>query len=176
MTETNWYDPGTGNFIVVDGLIVERDAQNIVDRVREYDPNLDVMCLDPAMGDGLNDAPFLLIWKRPSDGAWERVFEFWALDERVLERIYNADQTRFSAMLKIEDMEAAIEKANKQRYQEFRDEAKEVMLAAVVNKSSSFSLINKEGDLVKIHEDAPRTLNKGKRSFSDAGNKFNVKG
>jgi hypothetical protein len=169
-----YYDPGTGPFVVIDGMLVERDALNIAERVSEYDPRLAIMCADPEKS-GLNDAPFLLIWEN-NQGVWERVFEFWELDERVLERVWAADQQKFDGLARLESMEDQIRKQRESRYREVREENKEKMLAAVVNKSSSFSIHNDEGDLIKIHENAPREINKGKRSFSDAGNRFNVKG
>lgn len=167
------YKKGNGEFIELDGAIVEVDALNVVERIRNYDEKLDVMCIDPLKA-GINDAPFILIWLNNS-GQWEKVFEFYELDDRVLERIYNADQQRFDAFTRTVKMEEYVKKQRESRYNEVKDEAKEKMLAAVVNKSSSFSIHNKQGDLVKIHENSPRSINNAKRSFSATGNRFNVK-
>lgn len=168
------YKVGNGEFVEVDGQIVEVDALNIVERIKMYDEKLDVMCLDPLQA-GFNEAPFILVWEN-NQGHLEKVFEFYELDERILERIYNADQQRFDAFARTVKMEEYIQKQQESRYREQSEEAKEKMLAAIVNKTSTFSIQNAQGDLVHIHENAPRTFNKSKRSFSDAGNRFNVKG
>ena len=42
---SNYYDPGTGNHVMVDGMIVERDALRVAEAIKEYDPNLEILCV-----------------------------------------------------------------------------------------------------------------------------------
>jgi len=85
-------DLGNG-MIQIDGLIVDKALYSIMEKVKEYDPNLEVMYCDPNRAEPF-DAPWVIV-ERCNDGLYRRVFEVWDLNESVLERIYNAD-TRVS--------------------------------------------------------------------------------
>ena len=57
---SNWYDPGNGQFLVVDGQVVERDALRIAEAISDYDPNLTLLCLNPERAEGISDEPFVV--------------------------------------------------------------------------------------------------------------------
>jgi len=155
MQTGNYFDPGTGDHVVVDGQIVERDALHIAERIKEYDEDLEIMCVDPDLSD-INDAPFVICWRRPN-GTLVKVFEAWQLDNTILERVALADQYRYDAFDRVTTLEEAAKKLKEDRYRDMQLENQEVVAAAVKNLKSSFSFKNKEGDKVTIHDDKPPT-------------------
>ena len=168
MEDNNYYDPGTGDYIVIDGLIVERKASDIVQKIKEYDENLEVFFCDPDTAE-FNDAPYVLCW-RDQHGILKKVFEFWEMDDRIIERIYLADQNRFDAFARMEKIEAQLKKAQEDRYRETREESNQLFLDVLRSPKSSYSFENKEGDLIRINERGPVVRNNGKKSFSEVGN------
>jgi len=153
--DTNYFDPGTGDWVVVDGQIVERDALRIAEKINEYDPNLVLMCLDDNMAD-FRDAPFVLCERRPN-GSLTKIFEAWELDDRILERIFAADQQRFDPLARIESMEAKKKRESESRYKEQMAENLDVLVHAVKNRKSTYTVENHDGDLIRTHEDKPPT-------------------
>jgi len=150
---SNYYDPGTGDWLVVDGQIVERDALRIAEKIADYDPNLVLMCLTDDMAD-FSDAPFVLCERRPN-GVLHKVFEAWQLDDRIIERIYAADQQRFDPLKKIESMEEKKKKEAESRYREKMDENLDILMTVVKHRKSTFTVENHQGDLVRVNEDGP---------------------
>jgi hypothetical protein len=76
-----------------DGVVVERDVLNIVQRISEYDPNLSVKYLDPDRVESAFDAPYIIVELCP-DGVERIVTSVWELNEQVLEMIKHADLAR----------------------------------------------------------------------------------
>ena len=150
---SNVYDPGNGQFVVVDGQIVEKDALRIAERVKEYDENLEIMCLDPALS-GLNDAPFVLCERKPN-GTLVRVFEFWELNATILERIYLADQQRFNGLDRLVTMEELQKKEREDRYKEKMAANLDILKFGMLNKKHNFTIPNSEGELVRISDNKP---------------------
>lgn len=163
MNNNNNIDAGDGTYLMVDGQIVERDALHIAEKIHEYDDRLELYCIDPDKA-GITDKPFVVVETYP-DGRRMIAFEAWTLDERLMERIYMADQHKFDSLSTVDGMLAKQRAASASRYKEVQEERKEIMLAAVVNPKSSFSLINKQGDHIKINDETPVTVNKGKKSI-----------
>lgn len=150
------------NYIRIDNMLVERDALGIAERIKEYDPDLILICADP------NDvqvttAPFMVVWHSPR-GTYEKVLEAWTLDATILERLYNADQHRFDTLVTLEQWETRNRKMSQDRYQEKRDESMDLVVAIAKNRKSSFTF-KKDDDLVRINEIGPVTRNKLKKSF-----------
>lgn len=159
------YDPGNGEYIVVDGNIVERDAYRIVERIHEYDENLSVIVLDPETAN-LSDAPFLVVELKP-DGTYQRVIEAWQLDERILERLWAADQRKFDSLETLAKLEMKKKKDTEDRYREAIGDGLEMAVAALKSEKSTFSFENKEGDLITLKDDSPNkpSVNNSKKSF-----------
>lgn len=151
----NYFDPGTGEHVVVDGSIVERDALHIAERIKEYDPNLELLCLNDPMSN-FRDAPFVVCERRP-DGTLHRVFEAWELDERILERIFNADSERFDPLAHVETLEKKRKRELDARYKETIAENNDILLHAILSRTSSYTVKNTKDELVRIHEDKPPT-------------------
>lgn len=153
MSTGQYFDPGHGEYVMVDGQVVERDALHIAERIKEYDENLEVICIDPAHSD-LNDAPFIICERRP-DGSLNRIFECWTLDNTVLERIALADQYKFDASARLESLQSIQNKLKADRYKDKQEEMADILASAIKNRTSTFKVHNSEGELVKIHEDRP---------------------
>jgi len=149
---THVFDPNTG-YVVIDGQIVEKDALRVAEELKKYDPNLEVICVDPAHSD-INDAPFIIC--EYVNGVFKRVFECWQLDDRVLDRIKFADTHKT-------DILAELDKTNKVRYDRkqarFRDimEAnKDLVSHVVAMKKSRYSFKDRDtGEKVTIFDDRP---------------------
>ena len=148
-----------------EGVLVEKDAYEIAKRIKEYDSNLELICLDPDDPEvKITSSPFMIVWRNPH-GVYEKVLEAWELDARILERLYNADQQKTDQLATIEQWEAQIKKQNESRYKEEMGSNNEMLEAVVRNQKSSFTFKDKQGDLVKINDEGPITRNNLKKSF-----------
>lgn len=94
---------------------IEDDMLGIVERVQAYDPNLRVQFLDPARGSDITDAPYRIVEMCP-DGLPRVVFSVWDLDERVMERLYRADNHRGNILQGLDGTNLLAEKNQKRRY------------------------------------------------------------
>ena len=154
----NYFDPGSGNHVLVDGKIVERDALNIAERIQDYDENLVIMCLD--VDDiGLSDAPFVICESQPN-GVLKRVFECWELNASVLDRIAQADGHRFDALKRVDTINDAVKQQKENRYKDKQEELKDIVAHAAKTaqgRASKFSFKNDKDELVTIHSDKPPT-------------------
>ena len=150
----NTFDPGNGEYTNVDGNMVENDTLAIAERIKAYDENLVILCINPSSSD-INEAPFVVCERRP-DGTLNRIFEAWKLDESVLERIALADGHKFDLTTRFETIANMQKKLSDDRYKDTAGEAAEVLEAAVRNRTSSFTFKNRQDDLIRIHEHKPR--------------------
>jgi hypothetical protein len=155
------------NYLDMGGVWVQDDALRVAQAVKDYDDNLEVICLDPDDPRiQITSAPFMVI-QRMQNGTYQKVLEAWELDDRILQRIWAADQQKNNQLDTIEKWEKAIKDGQDKRYQEQLDEANELSLDILASKASGYSFNNKSGDKVKLHENNPiPTLNDGKKSFS----------
>lgn len=154
------------NLIDMGNCIVESDALRVAQAINDYDEDLEVICLDPdAAGVKLTSAPFMVV-QRVADGTYQKVMEAWTLDDRLLERIFNADQNRFNQLAQLEKMEQTIQQKKMARYREQLDQTKELSLAILKSNKSSYRFENEKGDLVRINESGkPSELNNNKKSL-----------
>ncbi len=163
---TTAFDPGNGKFIIVDGNIVERDAHNIAVKIKEYDEDLELICLDPdSESVTFASAPFLVI-RRTADGTYERVLEAWELDDRIIERIWAADGTKNNVLDKLVAMERANKKKEEDAWNEKKWAKHELFAGAMANPKSSFTFKNEAGEVVKISDDSGVSKNGNRKSFS----------
>jgi len=159
----NYFDPGDGDFAVVDGQIVEKDALRIAEKIKEYDDSLEVICLDPTLSD-VNDAPFIICERRPN-GTLNRIFEAWKLDDTVVERIILADRQKFDPSARLESIQSIQKKLRENRYKDRQAEISSILEGAIRNRTSSYKIRNHEGELVKIHENKPSERVSSERSI-----------
>ncbi len=147
----SYIDTG-GEFINVDNHIVERKALEIVEAIKLYDPNIEVVCLNPEMASPF-DEPFL-ICERRGDQLF-KIFGCWELNELVLTRIKMADAKNIDIQKLIDDTNEAARKADEKRELEQREATKEKVAAIVSNPKSSYSIPNDDGTKTTFYEDRP---------------------
>lgn len=148
------YDPGSGNYIVIDGMLVERDALRIAEAVQEYDPDLFVMCVDPNQA-GISEEPFVVV-HIGKDGVARPVMRAWKLDDLLLERIKMADSQRFNTLRTLEEMEASAKKENENRYRETMMESHDISAHVLASRKSKYTVRHPQtGALVTFYDDRP---------------------
>ena len=138
-----------------DGVLCEEDVYKIVERVREYDPNLDIIALNPNHRDiDLTDAPYVLV-ERCKDGQFRPVANFWTLDERVMQVIESADMERRDLLAAIDSNNAQV-KADRQRaYEDTRGEAADIVKHIAGMKSKYTVQDPRTGELIAFYDDRP---------------------
>lgn len=133
----------------VGGVLVERDALHIAERVHEYDSNLHVQYLEQS--DSLAEPPFRIV-EKCRDGLERVVFTFWELNGQVLERLYAADTH-------IQDIDAIVTGKNvearcnmKQRFQERLDASHELAASVLKSQKTSYSanVLQNDGTTKKV--------------------------
>jgi hypothetical protein len=142
-------------FINVDGFLVERDALRIAEAIRDYDPNLVLLCLDPAHVQGVSEEPFVVA-EKDSAGNLHTVLRAWILDDTILERIYLADNQKVDGFQRLLKMEEDAKKETQRRYQEVRDETKDIVGHIVKDRHSRYSVRDpRTDDIVTFYDDRP---------------------
>lgn len=140
------------------GEVVERDALRIAEKINEYDSNLILRyCSTP----DLTDAPYRLVEKCP-DGFERIVFDIWELDDRVLERVRQADNARHAVATDIESANEIARKAQKRRYEELSLEAKEISTSVIKSPKETYKFVEPfSGKKLKIHQHRPVEAEEG---------------
>ncbi len=148
------FNPGTNNLIDVNGFLVEADALRVAEALKEYDSDLEILCLKPEMA-GAGDAPYQICHK-DSKGILRKIFDCWQLDDRVLSRIQLADSHRVNIIKAMETREEEIKKNRDQRYQDFAAERKDLVSHIAANRRNAYSFRDATtGDLVTVYDDRP---------------------
>lgn len=161
-----YFDPGNGKFVAVDGCLVDRDCLHIAEKIQDYDPNLQLIALDPDdLHASFTSAPFMVI-RHKGDGTYERVLEAWELDDRILERLWLADGTKNNQLDQLVSLEAVKKKEQDDANKEKMWQNHELFAGAMRNPKSSFSYKNEEGTLVTIKDNEGVVKDKGRQSFS----------
>jgi hypothetical protein len=150
---TTFIDPGYGDMVVVDGNIVDRKMLYLVEKIKDYDPNIEVVCLDPDMADNPFEEPFL-ICERVGDQVY-KIFGCWELNDSVLERLHLADKNKVDILASIDAKNAAVRRENQRRYEEKREEIKDLVAHVAANPKSSYSFKKDDGTKVTLYEDRP---------------------
>ncbi len=138
---------------VAQGQFVEQDVLNIVEKIREYDPNLCVQYLDPDVYSSLTDAPYRIMELCP-DGNLRLVFSVWQLDERVLEKLYASDTFRHNILAELDKSNAKVKEAEQRRYREEMEEGMDIAKHVLKSPKNSYTFIEK-GKKVTVDSHAP---------------------
>jgi hypothetical protein len=147
-------DPGIRHVIQnAPGSFVEDDVLGIVDWIRAYDEDLDVMCLDPTRMDITPDDPPYIIVEHCRDGVIRIVFRCWTLDERVKERIIAADTQTTDVLSALDAANRATRAAQERAYQDSVGEAKDIMLHIFKNPKTTYRFRNLDGELLTVEDD-----------------------
>jgi hypothetical protein len=129
----------------------QEDVFRIVERIRAYDPNLDVAYLDPDKG-SISDAPYVIV-EHCRDGVTRLLFSVWELNASVMDRIYAADTTKV-------DVQGAIDLANEKARKELTEkkkerfgEAKDITEHIIKNPKGTYSFPTAAGEIVTLRDD-----------------------
>jgi hypothetical protein len=120
------------------GVVVEQDVFNIVQRIYEYDPNLKVQFLNDANCEP-GEAPYRVV-EVCTDSIERPLFSVWTLDEHVLQRIYAADQQKWDVLGRLDKNNASVKAGEKRRYKEVMGEAAEITTAVLRSPKSSYTV------------------------------------
>jgi hypothetical protein len=157
-----FFDPGTGEHIFIDGAMVERKAHAIVEKIKDYDERLEVLCLDPAYASDITEEPFIIGEVVIQDGKEQffKIFGCWELNDAVLERIYLSDTRRLDVLARIDKINNAVKLDNERRYQERREASMDLVKHIVADKKSKYTFErentqNNTKELVTIYDDRP---------------------
>jgi len=112
---------------IAQGVYVERDVLNIVEKVKEYDENLSIKFCEPSLSDP-GDAPYKLV-ERCRDGMERVVFDIWELNGSILDRLYDADTQKNDILLSIDGKNLIAKKKEDQRYKEAIELAHDVTVS-----------------------------------------------
>lgn len=148
-----------GEFMAIDGMVVEKKALYIVEKLKDINPNIEVLALDPDRTEGLLDEPYQICERLPN-GRVVKIFGVMELNDSVITRVQLADSRRY-------DIEAQITKANakvrEEQDKKFREELaakKDLVTSIIKSTKSSYSYLNDSGDKVTIYEDQPSKVEK----------------
>ena len=143
----------TGKELInVDGMIVEKDLYHLVQKIKEYDENLEVMYLDPSRSlREFSDAPWIIA-ERCRDGQLRTVFSVWKMDDSVLERIYQADNEKFHVLHNLDKHNDGIRREVARRYQEQRDEARDIVEHVLRSPKGRYSFPSTTGETVTLDD------------------------
>lgn len=153
------------NYHQIGNLLVENDALRIAQAIKDYDEDLDLICLDPdGAGIKLNSAPFMVVCKMPN-GTYQMVFDAWTLDDRILERLWASDRQRFDQLATIDSINNGIKMDKYNKYREKVENEHEITRSIIASNKSHYNFTNDKGDKVRINESGiPSELNRNRRT------------
>jgi hypothetical protein len=144
-------DQAAPQYITVQGIPVEKDALRIAERVHEYDPSLRVQFLEQA--NSVEEPPFRIV-ERCKDGIDRPVFSAWTLDEKVLERIYLADNQKWDISGRLDVTNAKAKAQEGRRFKDKLEEAHEITSTVLASPKSTFTvpenILREEGEPGKL--------------------------
>ncbi len=138
-----------------DGSVVENDVLRVAKKIQErYGDKVRIMYLPPTTGPGIHDAPYVICEWVEDHQAYEKIFDVWELDDRVLAKLEQMDQLSRSAAEILRDLEkaenAAKDDANR-KYRDWADNEAKPLIAAAFKKDKTFTFKNDDGKLIKLH-------------------------
>lgn len=134
------------------GVYVERDVARIAEKIQEYDSNLRLQYVDPAVSE-IHDAPYCLV-EICRDGMRRIVFYIWELDDRVLERLYAADTRRHDVLAQVDNKNEQVRRDLVRRYQDRMEQAADMARHVLASHKSKYTIRDEEqgGRLIEIKE------------------------
>lgn len=138
-------------YINVDGQWVEKDALNIAERLYAIDPNVRVICVDPAVAH-FTEEPFIIAELCP-DGQYRPIFRCWELNDDVVERVRMADSHSNDLQARLEYMQAKKKGEVARRFQDRRDFEIDVGKSILKTRTSTFTYTDPDGVKKKVYSD-----------------------
>lgn len=128
-----------------EGVYVERDVLNVVQKIHDYDPNLKVKFLDPDKFGDVFESPYILVETLP-DGSEQAVMSIWELNDSILELIVGMDLARrhhaTDFLTEMDKVNAAAEKEQKRLQKEKDDAIQELVSDVLKSPKDTYSAIN----------------------------------
>jgi hypothetical protein len=134
-----------------DGSYVESDVLNIVEKIRAYDSNLNVKYCDPRLADPA-DPPYKIVERCP-DGIERVVFGVWELNEKVLERLYAADNARTNVLLDLHGNNILAKKEQDRRFNEISLEDQDLVSHLLKSPKGRYSFRRRMDDALIVVDD-----------------------
>ena len=147
--------PGKDNFIVIDDMIVEARSHAIVERIKDIDDSLEVLCVDPSTCT-FSEAPFVLAEIRPTPNGLRafKVFEFWELNDSVVERVHLADSKKHDILQMIDDNNSRLRDELQRSHRDKMESKKDLVAHIIADTKSKYSYYDEDRDAkVTIYED-----------------------
>lgn len=140
---------------IAEGTYVEHDVLNVVEKIRAYDPNLRVKFCDPQRAE-FGDAPYKIVELCP-DGIERIVFDVWALDDTVVQRIYAADNAKNNVLVDVDNNNLLAQKIQDRRYEEKRLESNDIVKHIFASNKGRYSFPREDGAIVHLDDDPNRS-------------------
>jgi hypothetical protein len=159
MTQSKILKTNTANddYIVIDDMLVDKKMHDIAQKIDEYDEQLCILCVDPDSCT-FSEAPFVLaeVVNTPQGPQVFKVFEFWELNDSVLQRLYASDTRKTNVLADIDKNNQRVRDESERRYREKIEAKKDVVASIVASMRSSYSYIDEDRDAkVTMYEDRP---------------------
>lgn len=132
-----------------DGSVMEEDLYGIVERVRNYDPSLRIKYL--ACNGVVSDAPYAIFELCP-DGIERKVFDIWELDERVMERLYAADNRKHNILANIDANNNKVRAEQQRNFYERQLADADLIETMLKSNKGRWTFKNDKGALVQIDD------------------------
>lgn len=137
---------------MADGSLVESDVLRIAEKIAEYDDNLRLKYCPPSVAD-MTDAPYAL-FERCRDGIERLVFYIWELDDRILERIYLADNAHRNVMDEVEKANEKVKADIQRRYEEKVAEDADILKSFLNSPKGRWSFNQPDGTKITLDDGA----------------------
>lgn len=138
---------------IAPGIVVERNVLDVVDWIREYAPELDVIFLDHTRFDtSLDDPPYKII-ERCKDGTIRVVFSCWTLDNRVKDRIIASDTQRTDVLAALDSNNEAVRKAQERQFRDQMEEVADITKHLLKSPKTTYRFRNSNDELIVVEDD-----------------------
>lgn len=137
-------------FVQVDDYVIEKKVLDIVDRIRDYDPNLDVLYLNPDRME-MFDAPWVIV-EHCKDGQIRKVFDVWDLNDSVFDRLVACDTMRGDVLTNIDAFNTKLRQAEQRRYDDKRNEASDKFAHLLAHPKTTYTLPADDGEILTIDD------------------------
>jgi hypothetical protein len=145
------------DYIVIDNMLVDKKMHEIAQKINEYDEQLCILCVDPDTC-GFSEAPFVLaeVVNTAEGPQVFKVFEFWELNDSVLERLYKSDTRRVDVLAEIDKNNQRVRDEENRRYREKMESKIDLVASIIASMKSSYTYNDPERNAkITMYEDRP---------------------
>jgi hypothetical protein len=138
-----------------DGTLVENDVLRIAERIDErYGDKVIIRYIPPENGPGIKDPPYIICEWVECLGSYQKIFDVWVLDERVLTTLEEMDQIGKKSADILRELEAKEKKIKEdadKKYRDWADNEAKPLIAAAFKNDKAFTFKTEDGKIVKLH-------------------------